>query len=123
MKKLLFISLLLLSIMSFGQDFKLNYSKNNSVFTPPYSFKGSEYVIKIDTIKVKALCSYDYSYSDNFSELKIEPVFVTYLLQIRKHYRPHYSIITEPSITPIGYLYEDGKELSKIINVWICKEL
>lgn len=121
MKKLLFITLLLYSLASSGQDFKLLFDKADIAFT------GKERIVRIDTIKVKALCSYDYSYSEKYSELKVEPTFVTYLLQIRKHYYPYhpdYMIINEtPSIEVIGYLYENGMKLSKIVNIWITKEL
>ena len=127
MKKLLFITLLLSSLISNGQDFKLLFDKADSAFTELNRSSGEEHVIKIDTIKVKALCSYDYSYSEKYSELKVEPVFVTYLLQIRKHYysyHPDCVIINEStSIEVIGYLYENGMKLSKIVNVWITKEI
>ena len=79
----------------------------------------------IDTVKVKALVSYDYSYSDKFDELKVEPVFITYLMQVRKHYYPYhtdYVIINEKrKIEIIGYLGEHGEKLSRIINVWQTK--
>jgi hypothetical protein len=106
-------------------EFTIQFQKADNDFYSIYTPNKSESFI--DTIKVKALVSYDYSYCIQFDELKIEPVFVTYLLQIRKHYYPYhpdYSMINEPfTIEIIGYLGEHGEPLSKIINVWQTKSI
>jgi hypothetical protein len=111
------------------------FAKADSTFTHDYGIAvsrlgegnifGKQQKEFIDTIKVKALVSYDYSYSPKYDELKIEPVFVTYLMQIRKHYYPSHPDVVfmneQLSIEIIGYLGEHGEPLSKIINVWQTK--
>lgn len=133
MKKLLFTLFFIIPFLSNGQNFKDLFLKADSSFnenhqnaTFPVLIHHSDEVT-YDTIKVKALVSYDYSYSEKYDELKIEPVFVTYLLQIRKHYYPYHPdcmIINEQkTIDIVGYLGENGEPLSRIINVWIAKKL
>lgn len=127
MKKLILIIAVLFSVNCTAQDqvyLTDLFTRADIAFT---ELTSKEQIVKIDTIKVKALCSYDYSYSETYSELKTEPVFVTYLLQIRKHYFPYhpdYILYNEqPTISITGYLYETGIPLSKIVNVWITKQI
>ena len=85
MKKTLLILALFISVITFGQSHKNRFTKTlqqaDSAFTAEYgdlSFTG-KHILKefTDTIKVKALVSYDYSYSPKYDDLKVEPVFVT----------------------------------------------
>ena len=131
MKKLMVLLFLLASVLTFGQNrFTKSIQQADSAFTNEYdnlSLNGFEKTQKefIDTVKVKALVSYDYSYSPKYDDLKVEPVFVTYLMQIQKHYYPYHPdimVINEQfSIEVVGYLGEHGEPLSKIINVWQTK--
>ena len=130
MKRLILIIAVLFSVncIAQGRVYLTDlFTKADSAFTELYDFNGKERILKVDTIRVKALCSYDYLYSKYYSELKIEPVFVTYLLQIRKHYFPYhpdYILYNEqPTISIVGYLYETGIPLSKIVNIWIAKQI
>ena len=93
------------------------------IFAPPE--KQKEF---IDTIKVRALVSLDFSWPENYEDGDIhEPVFATILRQIRKHYYPYhpdYIVMDEVlTVETIGYLGENGYPLSKILRIWITKPI